>query len=138
MIYSGAALESHVLKNVLLGLSAQNHSSQHNHLRMQWFVDSLWNVFSFSTESVNSNCHLEHACIAANVNKTLKRVSRHFRLKYILLWHFDLSESYQSPIWKHQQLNPMQNWSSLHTTTQVLFTMHIGLIWNIPKHCGRV
>ncbi|KAL1772487.1 hypothetical protein HispidOSU_021570 [Sigmodon hispidus] len=25
-------------------------------------------------ESVNSNCHLEHACIAANVNKTLKRI----------------------------------------------------------------
>ncbi|GAB1288238.1 Adhesion G protein-coupled receptor L4 [Apodemus speciosus] len=25
-------------------------------------------------ESVNSNCHLEHACIAANINKTLKRI----------------------------------------------------------------
>lgn len=88
-------------------LSAQNHSSQHNYLRIQWFVYSLYNVFSFSTESVNSNCHLEHACIAANVNKTLKRVSRHFRLKYILRWHFDLSENYRSPIWKQQQLNPM-------------------------------
>ncbi|CAH6777189.1 Adgrl4 [Phodopus roborovskii] len=29
---------------------------------------------SYCQESVNSNCHLEHACIAANVNKTLKRI----------------------------------------------------------------
>ncbi|MEJ1276892.1 adhesion G protein-coupled receptor L4 [Cricetulus griseus] len=29
---------------------------------------------SYCQESVNSNCHLEHDCIAANVNKTLKRI----------------------------------------------------------------
>ncbi|XP_038167418.1 adhesion G protein-coupled receptor L4 [Arvicola amphibius] len=29
---------------------------------------------SYCQESVNSNCHLEHACIAANINKTLKRI----------------------------------------------------------------
>uniref|UniRef100_A0A8C6HTN6 Adhesion G protein-coupled receptor L4 n=1 Tax=Mus spicilegus TaxID=10103 RepID=A0A8C6HTN6_MUSSI len=29
---------------------------------------------SYCQESMNSNCHLEHACIAANINKTLKRI----------------------------------------------------------------
>ncbi|XP_028610134.1 adhesion G protein-coupled receptor L4 isoform X2 [Grammomys surdaster] len=29
---------------------------------------------SYCQESVISNCHLEHACIAANINKTLKRI----------------------------------------------------------------
>lgn len=29
---------------------------------------------SYCQESVNSNCHLEHACIVTNVNKTLKRI----------------------------------------------------------------
>ncbi|XP_051021998.1 adhesion G protein-coupled receptor L4 isoform X2 [Acomys russatus] len=29
---------------------------------------------SYCQENVNSNCHLERACIAANVNKTLKRI----------------------------------------------------------------
>ncbi|XP_021052111.1 adhesion G protein-coupled receptor L4 isoform X1 [Mus pahari] len=29
---------------------------------------------SYCQESMNSYCHLEHACIAANINKTLKRI----------------------------------------------------------------
>jgi hypothetical protein len=34
----------------------------------------------FSTENVNANCHLDNACIATNVNKTLKKVSTQIKL----------------------------------------------------------
>lgn len=82
---------------------------------------------------MNSNCHLEHACIAANINKTLKRVSRHFRLKYILFWHFDLSWKVLPKFYSKRSAVGPRVELKLFSHSHVWLTLQIELIRNFQS-----